>query len=149
MEVAMTNHEAIQKVISSDRAPMGMYPSGASGAFLARNPVTVDQVAIEERVAQLAKRSIKKATKVAGLKLSVAMMDLTTLEGKDTPGKVRALCRKALTPLDSDSTIGPCAAICVYPNLVPIAKAALAGSNVKVASVATAFPSGQSPLAIK
>ena len=77
------------------------------------------------------------------------MMDLTTLEGKDTPGKVRALCRKALTPLDSDSSIGPCAAICVYPNFVTVAKRALAGSNVKVASVATAFPSGQSPLEIK
>jgi deoxyribose-phosphate aldolase len=77
------------------------------------------------------------------------MMDLTTLEGKDTPGKVRALCNKALLPLDSDPSIGPCAAICVYPNLVPVAKRALAGSSVKVASVATSFPSGQSPLDVK
>jgi deoxyribose-phosphate aldolase len=112
-------------------------------------PPPVDQVAVEERAAALAKRSIKKAAKVAGLKLAVAMMDLTTLEGKDTAGKVRALCNKALVPLDSDPSIGPCAAICVYPNLVPVAKAALAGSAVKVASVATAFPSGQSPLAVK
>ena len=97
----------------------------------------------------LSRRSIKKGAKVAGLKLAVAMMDLTTLEGKDTAGKVRALCRKALTPLDTDSSIGPCAAICVYPNLVPVAKQALAGSPVKVASVATAFPSGQSPLEVK
>jgi deoxyribose-phosphate aldolase len=77
------------------------------------------------------------------------MMDLTTLEGKDTPGKVRAMCAKALTPLSSDPSIGPCAAVCVYPNLVPVAKQALAGSTVKVASVATAFPSGQSPLDVK
>jgi deoxyribose-phosphate aldolase len=109
----------------------------------------VDAVTVEERVAALGKRSLKKAAKVAGLKLAVKMMDLTTLEGKDTPGKVRQLCQKALRPLDSDGTIGPCAAVCVYPNLVPVAKQALRGSTVKVASVATAFPSGQSPLAVK
>jgi deoxyribose-phosphate aldolase len=115
------------------------------------NPASppVDQVAIEERVAALAKRSIKKASKVFGLRLSVAMMDLTTLEGKDTPGKVRQMCQKALLPLDSDPSIGPVAAVCVYPNLVPTAKKALRGSSVKVASVATAFPSGQSPLDVK
>src|SRR5882672_5664199 len=112
-------------------------------------PPPVDQVAVEERAASLAKRSLKKGAKVAGLKLAVAMMDLTTLEGKDSPGKVRALCIKALRPLESDPGIGPCAAICVYPNLVPVAKQALAGSGVKVASVATAFPSGQSPLDVK
>jgi deoxyribose-phosphate aldolase len=112
-------------------------------------PPPVDQIAVEERVAALAKRSLKKGAKVAGLKLAVRMMDLTTLEGKDTPGKVRALCAKALTPLSSDPGIGPCAAVCVYPNLVPVAKQALAGSGVKVASVATAFPSGQSPLDVK
>jgi len=104
---------------------------------------------VEERASALGKRSIKKQSKVAGLRLAVAMMDLTTLEGKDTAGKVRALCQKAMTPLDRDATVGPCAAICVYPNLVATAKAALAGSTVKVASVATAFPSGQSPLEIK
>jgi deoxyribose-phosphate aldolase len=76
-------------------------------------------------------------------------MDLTTLEGKDTPGKVRAMCAKALLPLASDPSIGPCAAVCVYPNLVPVAKEALKGSPVKIASVATAFPSGQSPLDVK
>jgi deoxyribose-phosphate aldolase len=112
-------------------------------------PPPVDQVAVEERAAALGKRSIKKAAKVAGLKLAVRMMDLTTLEGKDTPGKVRQMCRKALAPLEGDRSIGPCAAVCVYPNLVPVAKAALAGSSVKVASVATAFPSGQSPLDVK
>jgi deoxyribose-phosphate aldolase len=127
-------------------------PRAQSSLFLSRfssPPPPVDQVAVEERVAALAKRSLKKQAKVAGLKLAVAMMDLTTLEGKDTPGKVRALCRKALEPLDRDASVGPCAAICVYPNLVPVAKLALAGSPVKVASVATAFPSGQSPLPVK
>ena len=109
----------------------------------------VDEVSIEERVQALAKRSLKKGAKVAGLRMVIKMIDLTTLEGKDTPGKVRGLCNKALLPLDSDPTIGPCAAICVYPNMVPTAKRALAGSTVKVASVATAFPSGQSPLSIK
>jgi deoxyribose-phosphate aldolase len=112
-------------------------------------PPPVDQVAVEERAAALGKRSIKKAAKVAGLKLAVRMMDLTTLEGKDTPGKVRQMCAKALTPLAEDPSIGPCAAVCVYPNLVAVAKEALAGSTVKVASVATAFPSGQSPLDVK
>jgi deoxyribose-phosphate aldolase len=112
-------------------------------------PPPVDQVSIEERVSALAKRSLKKGAKVAGLKLAISMMDLTTLEGKDTPGKVRALCNKALRPLETDASIGPCAAICVYPNLVPTAREALAGSSVKIASVATAFPSGQSPLDVK
>jgi deoxyribose-phosphate aldolase len=112
-------------------------------------PPPVDQVAVEERAAALGKRSLKKGAKVAGLKLAVRMMDLTTLEGKDTAGKVRQMCRKALSPLDSDGDIGPCAAVCVYPNLVATAKQALAGSTVKVASVATAFPSGQSPLDVK
>jgi deoxyribose-phosphate aldolase len=112
-------------------------------------PPPVDQVGVEERAAALAKRSLKKASKVAALRLAVRMMDLTTLEGKDTPGKVRALCRKAAVPLASDPTLGPCAAVCVYPNLVPVAKRALTGTAVKVASVATAFPSGQSPLDVK
>ncbi len=109
----------------------------------------VNAVAVEERAAALAKRSIKKGAKVAGLKLSISMMDLTTLEGKDTAGKVRQMCRKAVTPMDSDPTLPSCAAVCVYPNFVTIAKAALEGSAVKVASVATAFPSGQSPIAVK
>ncbi len=125
----------------------GERPRG--GRFALFEPPPVDAVAVEERAAALAKRSIKKATKVSGLKLSISMMDLTTLEGKDTPGKVRQMCQKALRPLDSDGSIGPCAAVCVYPNLVPVAKEALRGSNVKVASVATAFPSGQSPLQVK
>ena len=92
---------------------------------------------------------MKKGAKVAGLTLAVRMMDLTTLEGKDTPGKVRQLCAKARAPLDRDQSVGPCAAVCVYPNLVACAKEALRGSGVNVASVATAFPSGQSPLDVK
>ena len=112
-------------------------------------PPAVDAVAVEERAASFAKRSIKKATKVAGLKLATAMMDLTTLEGKDTPGKVRQLCQKAMHPLASDPSIPACAAICVYPNMVAIAKEALGTSGVKVASVATAFPAGMSPLEVK
>jgi deoxyribose-phosphate aldolase len=108
----------------------------------------VEAVGLEERAASLAKRSIKKQSKVQGLELAIAMMDLTTLEGKDTPGKVVAMCRKAVRPSDRHD-VPSCAAVCVYPNLVPIAKRALEGSTVKVASVATAFPSGQSPLPVK
>ena len=116
---------------------------------LPMNAPPVDQVSIEERAAALGKRSIKKQTKVFGLRLAVRMMDLTTLEGKDSAGKVRSLCAKALRPLAADPTIGPVGAVCVYPNHVATAVLALRGSGVHVASVATAFPSGQSPLPIK
>ncbi len=119
------------------------------GRFALFEPPPVDAVAVEERAASLAKRSLKKGAKVAGLKLAISMMDLTTLEGKDTSGKVRQMCQKAVRPLDSDGTLPSCAAVCVYPNFVSIAKDALRGSRVKVASVATAFPSGQSPLPVK
>jgi deoxyribose-phosphate aldolase len=108
----------------------------------------VDKVYVEERAAALGKRSIKKAAKVAGLKLTISMIDLTTLEGKDTPGKVTMMCQKARWPHETPGTPS-CAAVCVYPNMVPVAKKALEGSSVKVASVATAFPSGLSPLPIK
>jgi len=110
---------------------------------------SVDAVALEERAATLAKRSIKKDSKLQAYDLAVRMMDLTTLEGADTPGKVAALCSKAMRPDPVDPSVPPVAAVCVYPNLVPTAKARLDGSGVKVASVATAFPSGQSPLAVK
>ena len=103
----------------------------------------VDAVALETRVADLATRSIKKDAKVQGLKLAIAMMDLTTLEGMDTPGKVRQLCKKAVTPLPSRSDLSGCAAVCVYPDLVKVAVAAVAGSGVQVAAVATGFPSGR------
>jgi deoxyribose-phosphate aldolase len=110
---------------------------------------SVDQVAVEERAATLAKRSIKRESKLFALDLAVRMMDLTTLEGSDTPGKVAALSSKAMRPDPADLTVPPVAAVCVYPNLVPIALERVGDSGVKVASVATAFPSGQSPLDIK
>jgi len=109
----------------------------------------VDQVGIEERAASLARRSIKKGAKQAGIRLAISMLDLTTLEGKDSEGKVRQLCRKAIRPLPGDPSVPHVAAVCVYPNLVPAAKAALAGSGVKVASVATGFPAGLTPLPVK
>ncbi len=118
----------------------------------------VDQVAVEERAAALARRSVKAESKRAGLRLALSMLDLTTLEGKDTPGKIAALCRKAIRPLEIDGLDGAAgdgapipsvAAVCVYPPLVPAAKRCLAGSTVKVAAVAGAFPSGQSPLAVR
>ncbi len=110
---------------------------------------SVDAVALEERAATLAKRSIKKESKLQAFELAVRMMDLTTLEGADTPGKVAALCSKAMRPDPVDPSVPSVAAVCVYPNLVPTARARLEGSGVKVASVATYFPSGQAPLDVK
>src|SRR6187431_3687776 len=110
---------------------------------------SVDAVALEERAATLAKRSIKRESKVQALELAVRMMDLTTLEGADTPGKVAALCSKAMRPDPVDPTVPPVAAVCVYPNLVPVAKEKLGDSGVKVAAVATGFPSGQYPTELK
>lgn len=111
---------------------------------------TVDQVMVEERAAAFGKRSIKAATKLAGLKMAVSMMDLTTLEGKDTPGKVAYLCRKALQPMDAKYHVPSCGAVCVYPNMVKYARKFLGeNSPVHVASVATGFPSGQVPLRVK
>src|SRR3954447_23848535 len=109
----------------------------------------VDAVALEERAATLAKRSIKRESKLQALDLAIRTMDLTTLEGADTPGKVTALATKAMRPDPSDPSIPSCAALCVYPNLVPAAVERLRGTGVKVASVATAFPSGQSSLDVK
>ena len=110
---------------------------------------SVDAVALEERAASLAKRSIKKDSKVFALELAIRTTDLTTLEGSDTPGKVAALCSKAIRPDPSDPSIPSVAAICVYPNLVPVARERLQGTGVKVAAVATGFPSGQYPIQIK
>jgi deoxyribose-phosphate aldolase len=110
---------------------------------------SVDAVALEERATSLSKRSIKREAKIWALELAIRTMDLTTLEGADTPGKVAALCSKGIRPDPSDPTIPSVAAICVYPNLVPTAKERLRGSGVKVASVATGFPSGQYPTDIK
>jgi deoxyribose-phosphate aldolase len=108
-----------------------------------------DTVGVNERIDRFCKRSIKTSSKVEGLKLALSMIDLTTLEGKDTPGKVQQLCYKAMHPHDSLPNIPTVAAICVYPSHVKIAKEALHGSDIQVASVATAFPSGQSNLETK
>jgi len=109
----------------------------------------VDQVGIEERAAALGKRSLKKTTKQRGIRLAISMLDLTTLEGKDSEGKVRQLCQKARRPMPGDPAVPHVAAVCVYPNLVAVAKESLAGSGVKVASVATGFPAGLVPFPVK
>jgi deoxyribose-phosphate aldolase len=114
-----------------------------------RHTPTVDQVGVEERASRFTKRSIKKETKVNGLRLVLSMIDLTTLEGKDTPGKVRQLCYKAQHLHEGYGGLPTVAAICVYPSMVKIAKKALGDSGIKVASVATAFPSGQAPSDVK
>ena len=109
----------------------------------------VDQVNVEERVSRFTKRSIKTESKVFALKLALSMMDLTTLEARDTPGKVKQLCQKAMHPHDAIPGLPSVAAVCVYPNLVRVAKEALKESKVKVAAVATAFPSGMSTRKVK
>ncbi len=125
---------------TTDDASLRRFLSGLPG---------VDPVGIEQRAASLATRSIKKQSKLAAIDLAISMVDLTTLEGADTPGKVRNLCRKAILP-DPDRPDTPrVAAICVYPDLAAVAKAELAGSGVKVASVATAFPAGRASLEVK
>ena len=110
---------------------------------------SVDAVALEARAAELAKRSIKKDAKVFALELAIRTTDLTTLEGADTPGKVAALASKAIRPDPGDPGVPSVAAVCVYPNLVPVARERLRGTGVKVAAVATGFPSGQFPLPVK
>jgi deoxyribose-phosphate aldolase len=110
---------------------------------------SVDAVGLEERAAMLATRSIKRESKVFALELAIRCMDLTTLEGADTPGKVAAMCSKAIRPDPTDPGIPSVAAVCVYPNLVSTALERTRGTAVKVASVATAFPSGQAPIEVK
>ena len=109
----------------------------------------IDQVGVEERVSRVTKRSIKKETKLNGLLLTLNMIDLTTLEGKDTDGKVQQMCYKAKHLHDIYEGLPTVAAVCVYPSMVRIAKKAVEGSGVKVAAVATAFPSGQAPGDVK
>ncbi|WP_435829186.1 deoxyribose-phosphate aldolase [Actinocatenispora sera] len=109
----------------------------------------VDKVGADQRAATLATRSIKTTAKQWALDLAIRMVDLTTLEGADTPGKVRALCAKAMRPDPADRSCPPAAAVCVYPALAPTAVETVRGSSVRVASVATAFPSGQVPLPVK
>ncbi|MCB0792354.1 MAG: deoxyribose-phosphate aldolase [Flavobacteriales bacterium] len=128
---------------------MPVKPPARTGPPDPRTTPTVDQMGIEERTARIRTRSIKKGTKVQGMKLALSMIDLTTLEGQDTPGKVQQLCYKAMHLHDGYPGLPSVAAVCVYPTLVKAAKKALEGSRVKVASVATAFPSGQAPKAVK
>src|ERR1043165_5494854 len=109
----------------------------------------IDQVGLEERASRFTKRSIKKETKMNGLKLVLNMIDLTTLEGKDTDGKVKQLCYKAQHLHDAMPGLPTVAAICVYPSMVKVAKKALGDSGVNVASAATGFPSGQAPTDVK
>jgi deoxyribose-phosphate aldolase len=111
--------------------------------------VPIDHVAVEERVARLNKRSIKKDSKVQALKLALNMMDLTTLEGKDSAGKVIQLCQKAKTPYAAMPDLPTVAAVCVYPTMVKLAKQQVIGTDIQVASVATAFPSGMAPLSVR
>ena len=111
--------------------------------------ITVDQIGVEERDARMATRSIKKEAKLEGIKLAISMIDLTTLEGKDSPGKVRAMCQKAIRPLPGDPDVPSVAAVCVYPNMIPYAKDVVDGTGINVAAVATGFPSGLTPLPIK
>ncbi|HEX3265277.1 MAG TPA: deoxyribose-phosphate aldolase [Candidatus Limnocylindrales bacterium] len=140
--MALRQPDTISRERASElvRAWAGGRP-GPLGSVLGRF-TAVDQVGVELRVESLKRRSIKKASKLWGLDLAIRMMDLTTLEGKDTPGKVRAMCAKAIHPQPGDASIPSVAAVCVYPALIAEAKDALRGSSVKVASVATGFPSG-------
>lgn len=128
--------------------------SAIADSFVPRMPALervprVDEVGIEERVARFCSRSIKKESKVQGLKLALSMIDLTTLEGQDTRGKVTQLCQKAIHVHDSRPGLPHVAAVCVYPTMVAVARRALTGHDIKVASVATAFPSGMAPLGVK
>ena len=116
--------------------------------FRTQSP-TVDQVGVVERASRFTKRSIKESAKMEGLKMVLNMIDLTTLEGMDTQGKVKPLCYKAQHLHDSVEGLPTVAAVCVYPNFVGLAKQEVSGNGIKVASVATAFPSGNSSLEIK
>ncbi len=111
--------------------------------------IPIDKIGVEERVSRLNKRSIKKESKVQGLKLALSMIDQTTLEGKDSEGKVIQMCRKARTPYAPMPDLPSVAAVCVYPNMVSVAKKTLINTNIHVASVATAFPSGMAQLSDK
>lgn len=117
--------------------------------FLNTFNLAVDEVGAKERAAMLASRSIKTDSKLWALKMAISMIDLTTLEGKDSEGKVIAMCQKGIHPKPGDYSIPHVAAICVYPNMIKTAKKSVRNSGVKIASVATAFPSGQYPLKLK
>jgi deoxyribose-phosphate aldolase len=131
----------------NNNQPMNM-KSGSELPDFTQSP-TVDKVGVEERVARFQKRSIKNESKMQGLKMALNMIDLTTLEGKDTSGKVKQMCYKARHLHDIHPGLPTVAAVCVYPSMVRIAKKEVEGSGVKVASVSTAFPSGQAPMEVK
>lgn len=116
--------------------------------ILALSP-QIDKVGVEERVARFQTRSIKNESKMQGLKLALSMIDLTTLEGKDTPGKVKQMCYKAAHLHDAYPDLPTVAAVCVFPSMVRIAAQALKETHIQIASVSTAFPSGQAPLDVK
>ncbi|MEO3889368.1 deoxyribose-phosphate aldolase [Nonomuraea sp. B5E05] len=123
-------------------------PSGSLRAYLHGLP-GVDEVGVRRRAADLATRSIKTTAKRQAIDLAIRMVDLTTLEGADTPGKVRALAAKAMRPDPADPTAPAVAAVCVYPDMIPVAAPVLAGSGVGLASVATGFPAGRTSLEVK
>lgn len=125
-----------------------MKPSFKIDEILTNVP-SIDKVGVEERVARFQTRSIKNESKMQGLKMALNMIDLTTLEGKDTPGKVKQMCYKAAHLHDQFPDLPTVAAVCVYPSMVKVAKDSLNGTSIQIASVATAFPSGQSTLEIK
>jgi deoxyribose-phosphate aldolase len=140
--MATASNQIDRRTASPVEAPF----SAAGAAGLVARTTTVDAVGLEERAASLAKRSIKREAKLWGLDLAIRCMDLTTLEGADTPGKVVAMCAKAVRPDPTDPSIPSVAAVCIYPALVPIAVGQLRGTGVHVASVGGAFPSGLAPL---
>jgi deoxyribose-phosphate aldolase len=144
-----SHDESLREAEATATALVRAWSGRGSPAALLDGVGTVDQVGAIERAQSLARRSIKKESKLWALDLAIRMMDLTTLEGKDTPGKVRALCAKGLRPDPSDPTIPKVAAICIYPALIPVARDALKGSGIHIASVATGFPSGQTFTDIK
>lgn len=122
---------------------------GAMMLSQSQKVITVDSVSVHEKIERICSRSIKKESKTAALKLAVTMIDLTTLEGKDTVGKVSALCKKAMLPDSENPSIPQVAAVCVYPNHVRTAVKALHGTPIKVAAVATGFPSGNTKASVK
>src|SRR3954454_18446812 len=147
MAVQQPDNTSRERASELVRAWAGGRP-GPLGSVLGRQ-TAVDQVGVELRIESLKRRSIKKASKLWALDLAIRMMDLTTLEGRDTPGKVRAMCAKAIHPQPGDPSIPSVAAVCVYPALIADARDALGSSGVHIASVATGFPSGQTYREIK
>jgi deoxyribose-phosphate aldolase len=127
---------------------LGNLSTSELSSLLALSP-SIDQIGTQERIARIQARSIKGAAKMQGLRMALSMIDLTTLEGKDTPAKVRQLCYKAQHLHDQAPNLPMVAAVCVYPTMVGVAKKALGASGIKVASVSTAFPSGQAPFEVK